>query len=1122
MLQSLNFEFLRAKYAPLADLGAFAEVYAYSDPSSAGVKLRAFAEILTGAIYEKFQLPRPIEDEFVKLLTNPDFKSAVPAAVLNPLHAMRKEGNQAAHGAPLTTETSLYLLEQAYKLAQWWSVRALGADQSCLGKFQVPPVQPASATPRLSEQVKARFEAQETELATNIKALEELQKKYEQVALEAEQLAVIQNEGQQTADLLHLSELDTRQRLIDRDLARAGWKVGYRGANTSEVTQEYVLNNGDRADYVLWDDNGKPLAVVEAKKTSRDGEDGRKQAALYADALEKQYKQRPVIFTTNGHAITIWDDAQGYPPRAIFGFYSKDSLQYRIYQRGAKKPLAGITVDPAITNRLYQIEAIRRVSERFTARHRKALLVQATGTGKTRVAISLTDVLMRAGWVKRVLFLCDRTELRKQAKNAFSDFLKEPLTVLDSATQHDRNARIYLATYPALDGFFQNFDPGYFDLVIADESHRSVYNHYRDLFRYFDCLQVGLTATPVEFIGRNSFQIFDCADQDPTFNYDLDEAVDQKYLVPHEVVTHTTHFLREGIKYAQLTEEQRRQLEESGEDPTTYEYDAETIDKQIFNKDTNRIILRNLMDGGIREATGQRIGKTIIFARGHRHAVLLHELFDEMYPQYGGTFCAVIDNQIDAREQLIDDFKNPNDNLTIAISVDMLDTGIDVPEIVNLVFAKPIRSRVKFWQMIGRGTRLCKELFGPGKDKTKFRIFDHWGNFEYFDQQHEEVQPAQQKSLLQKLFEARIELAETALANANLEAFNIAAASIGAQIAALPAEAVSVRERWLEVQTAAHPDALQQFSTATVESLRRDVAPLMQWIDIAGYRDAYELDLLLARTETELVRGSIKVADLQAALIDRISQLKMNLNPVRERITAIQQARSPDFWQTATVPALEIIRTELRGIMQYRQWDPRTGEPRITDIAEGLDGIQTGTHRGVSTANNMAVYRERVLSALRQLFTHDATLQKIRRGESVTPTDLDALISLVLTQNPTVDLRTLQEFYPATAGSLEDLIRGIAGMEAEAVDARFATFAGSYPLNATQTQFLAMLKREIAEHGAIAIDRLYDPPFTAVHSDGLEGVFAEEQQIEELLTIVRTFEPHASVEEIPSQQPTTL
>jgi type I restriction enzyme R subunit len=1098
-MESLNFEFLRPKYPELADLGGFAEAYAVSDPASAGVKLRAFAELLTGAIYERFQFPRPLETEFVKWLTAPEFKAAVPLPIQNTLHGMRKEGNQAAHGGTVTAARAMELLTDAHKLARWWSLTVMGTKPDELPTFRVP-----------GETKKQDFASRETELLARLQALETQLQQYTQVPAQPAQLALLLAQGQKSADLLQITELETRQRLIDRDLARAGWKVGSLGASTQEVTQEQTLPSGERADYVLWDDNGKPLGVVEAKKTSRDVEAGRKQASLYADSLERQFGQRPVIFLANGHDIVIWDDAQGYPPRPLFGFYSRDSLQYLVYQRGAKKALAEITVDPAITNRLYQIEAIRRVSETFTAKRRRALLVQATGTGKTRVAISLTDVLMRGGWVKRVLFLCDRTELRKQAKNAFSEFLKEPLTILDSATQHDRNSRIYLATYPALDGFFLNFDPGFFDLIIADESHRSVYNYYRDLFRYFDCLQIGLTATPVQFISRNSYQLFDCGDQDPTFHYDLDEAVDQRYLVPHEVSTHTTKFLRDGIKYAQLTDTQKRQLEESGEDPASFDYEAETVDKQIFNKDTNRVILRNLMEGGIRDATGQRLGKTIIFARGHRHAVLLSTLFDEMYPQYGGKFCSVIDNQIDAREQLIDDFKNPKNDLTIAISVDMLDTGIDVPEIVNLVFAKPVRSRVKFWQMIGRGTRLCRDLFGPGQDKTMFRIFDHWGNFEYFDQAHEEVQPAQPKGLLQKLFEARIELAETALASANPEAFEIAVAALASQMAALPEEAVSVREKWREVQTARNPEALAQFGTVTVESLRRDVAPLMQWIDIAGYRDAYELDLLMARTETELVRGSMRVADLQAALIDRISQLKMNLNPVRERLTAIQQARSPEFWQTATVPALEGIRTELRGIMQYRQWTPGTGEPRITDIAEELEGIQTGTHRGVSTGNNMAVYRERVLEVLRQLFTHDPTLQKIRRGEKVTAADLEALVSLVLTQNPTVDLRTLQEFYPATAGSLEDLIRSISGMEAAAVDARFAKFAGQYPLSATQTQFLAMLKREIAEHGAIAIERLYAPPFTAVHSGGLDGVFHEERQIDELLEIVRTFEPHAA------------
>ena len=645
-MKSLNFEFLRPKYGEMADLAAFAERYVWPDPASASVKLRAFAELLTSSIYQRFRFPRPIEEEFVKLLNAPEFKGAVPAAVQNALHALRKDGNQAAHGGSIPSDRARELLITAFKLAHWWWAVERGEKPAASPVFEEPANRPTA--PAMAEQDEA--------LETKVRELEEVQRKYQQVAQHASHLAFLQAEGQQAADLLDLTEKQTRHQLIDRDLGRAGWNVGHNGTNTAEVTQEHPLSTGERADYVLWNDDGKPLAVIEAKKTSRDLEAGRKQASGYADVLEAQFGQRPIIFTTNGHDIEIWE--QGYPPRAIFGFYSKDSLQYRLYQRTAKKQLAQITIDPAITDRLYQIEAIRRVSERFTANFRRALIVQATGTGKTRVAISLTDVLMRAGWVKRVLFLCDRTELRKQARDRFREYLKEPISILDSASQDLRSARIYLATYPGLDGIYRSFDPGYFDLLIADESHRSIYNHYRDLFRYFDCLQIGLTATPVEFISRNSFQLFDCGNQDPTFNYDLDKAVEEKHLVPHEVVTHTTQFLRDGIKYAQLSEAQRKQIEEDGDDPTTLDYDVETVDKQIFNKDTNRLILRNLMERGIRDATGQRIGKTIIFARGHAHAVLLRELFDELYPQYGGAFCAVIDNQVDRCEQLISDSEN--------------------------------------------------------------------------------------------------------------------------------------------------------------------------------------------------------------------------------------------------------------------------------------------------------------------------------------------------------------------------------------------------------------------------------------------------------------------------------
>ena len=345
---------------------------------------------------------------------------------------------------------------------------------------------------------------------------------------------------------------------------------------------------------MLWDDNGNPLAVIEAKKTSVEPERGRHQAKLYADGLEKTYGHRPVIFYTNGFDIWIWDDAQGFPPRKLYGFYSKDSLQHLAnYQRKERKPLNTIEINEQIVDRLYQIEAIKRACERFEGKHRKALIVQATGTGKTRVAIALTDLLIRAGWVKRVLFLCDRRELRKQAKNAFNDFLDEPIRIVTSRVRSNASERIFLATYPAMQKVFQSFDPGFFDRIIADELHRSIYNVYGDIFYHFDCHQIGLTATPVDFVTKSTFRLFDCEGQLPTANYGLEQAVDERWLTPFEVFEHTTQFLREGIRLNTLTKEQIEELEEQGEDPAQYDFTSQQIDKIIYNKDTNRTILRS-------------------------------------------------------------------------------------------------------------------------------------------------------------------------------------------------------------------------------------------------------------------------------------------------------------------------------------------------------------------------------------------------------------------------------------------------------------------------------------------------------------------------------------------------
>ena len=1116
-MKSENFEILRDGWPELAGIGGFAEAYAHADPASALVKLRLFAEYLTKDIYRDLPLPKPDQSTFVDLLKNPAFSAITPKVVLDKLHALRMHGNKAAHGQQTKPQNALWLLKEAHDLARWLFVRYGDGKAKDMPAFR-PPSPPQAGQTRERRQIREKLAAQEAQMQSLLEELEATRQKATAAEKKAGELEALATKAVAAADELEFDEATTRVRLIDSLLASVGWDVAAGEASTEEVGKEVEVTGQPTdsgigyADYVLWDDNGNPLAIIEAKKTSVDPERGRHQAKLYADGLEKEHGHRPVIFYTNGFDIWIWDDAQGFPPRKLYGFYSKDSLQHLAnYQRAERKPLDTIEINDAIVDRLYQIEAIKSVSERFAKKHHKALIVQATGTGKTRVAIALTDLLIRAGWVKRVLFLCDRRELRKQAKNAFNDFLSEPLRIITSRVKSNASERIFLATYPAMQKVFQSFDPGFFDLIIADESHRSIYNVYGDIFYYFDCHQIGLTATPVDFVTRSTFRLFNCEGQLPTANYDLEQAVNDGYLTPFEVFEHTTQFLREGIRLDTLTKEQIEQLEEQGEDPAQYDFSSEQVDKIIYNKDTNRAILRNLMENGLRNATNQLPGKSIIFARNHQHAILLRQLFDEMYPQYGGKFCQVIDNYDPRAEQLIDDFKGEgtNNDLTVAISVDMLDTGIDIPEILNLTFAKPIKSPVKFWQMIGRGTRLCPDLFGPGQDKTIFRIFDHWGNFERFEMGYRPAEPIQGKSLMQLVFEERLTLAETALQKSEIEVFQQTADLIAADIKALPEESIAVREKWKEKRTLSQPDTLKVFAPTTVARLRQEIAPLMQWRNIRGRSDAYALDLLIARMQDAALRGSGQLADLKIELMDRLAALQMHLNPVREKAEVVKRVKADEFWHGVTVQALEEVRLPLREIMHHRQHGGgQPLPPRIVDITEDATGVQYARRSVGLKSVDMKAYRQIVEAELKKHFETNPTLKKIRAGEPVSESDVEALVSLILTQSPNASREVLAEFFSATAEPLQFAIRTIIGMDPKAVGAKFSDFARKHPkLTAKQTRFLALLQNHIARYGSIIVERLYDTPFTVIDADGLDGVFENENEVNDLLEVVRAFGP---------------
>ncbi|EMM0837340.1 DEAD/DEAH box helicase family protein [Enterobacter ludwigii] len=1130
MEQSRNFEMLRSQWPDLASLATAAEQYVHSDPESCLVKLRNYDEQIVRWIYRQERLPEGFKASLYDLMNASVFTSIMPEAILMKMDALRIHGNRAAHGSTIKAQDAYWLLKEAFLLGLWLYVRYAQGNVDDCQPFALPPLSDALNTSvnlteqqkRLDTAIKDLDSAREREIALQ----RALQKEQEKTEILEQRLHEVKDRNQQVADILSLDEAETRRHLIDSRLIAAGWDVAPDAANTEQVSQEHPVkeqpttSGNGFADYVLWDDSHKPIAVVEAKKTKVSPDKGRTQARLYADWLEKEYGQRPVIFYTNGYDIYLWDDhkTQGYPPRKVFGFYSKESLQYLIQQRETRLPLNEVphardSKGELVAGRLYQQETLARVSERFTQKYRQSLIVQATGTGKTRVAIALSKLMIDARWVKRVLFLCDRRELRKQAGNAFKQYISDPMYVVGVSPKKDMlNARVYIATYPGMMNIMDRFDVGYFDLIIADESHRSIYNVYGDLFKYFDALQVGLTATPIDMVSKTTFGLFGCEGRIPTANYSLEDAIADNNLVPYEVVTHTTQFLREGIRRDNLSNAQIRELEEQNIDPNTLEFDNKAIDDRIYNRDTNRLILRNLMENGIKDKDGQLPGKSIIFARGHDHAILLRELFDEMYPQFAGRFCQVIDNQETRSEQLIEDFKgldeSTNKELIIAISVDMLDTGIDVPEIVNLVFAKPVKSKVKFWQMIGRGTRLAKGLYGfdeNGKslDKEKFRIFDHWGNFEYHELNTEEIEVTASKPLAQKRFEAWIELGRAALRKFDKQAVNRVAAQLLVQINALDENSIAVQERWQQKAQCSDERLLQQFAPQTQQVLLDFIAPLMQWVDVRGQSDAMRFDMDILAAQTARYTNMEELDLLWPTVVEKLERLPPHLVQVQQQGARINNLRELSWWKQASFDDFEDMRIHLRGIMHLMEKEviPQVGALTV-DVTEDVTQIETGIRKTQVRTVDFRLWRQQVQGALEPLFQQNPVLKKIRHGEPVTPEELDELAKLVLIQNPNIDIRDLKSFFPQATASLDKLLRTIIGMDGHAVAERFALFASANHLNSQQIRFLEMLKNHIRDYGTIEMKQLFEQPFTQIHGEGVTGIFPDMQQIVTLQKIV--------------------
>lgn len=1116
-MKSVNFEFLRSGNQLLANLAGLAEAVLHIDPGSALTRLRSFAEELTKTIYKEELLPRLPQSSFYELVKDPVFNDCVSKSLIYQINFLRIQGNDTAHGGEGDVRNAKLALNAAHELAKYMAVKYYGITQAALPAL-IEVKDPTAALSQLQQSVSIY----EKELQRQQEELQRVMGKLEQERIRnLDQLdppakpdqQQRKQQSQKVADSLQWNEAKTRALLIDAMLLQAGWDV----SNSAEVGHEvevYFPGNKSgkgRADYVLWGDNGQPLAVIEAKKSGNVSlQAGREQARMYADGFESMGMQRPVIFYSNGYETFIWDDKQYNTYRPVYGLYSKDSLDYLNYQRQYRiAELEKHNPELSIADRPYQIEAIKTVAAHFQKQRRKTLIIQATGTGKTRVAIALAELLLRTGWAKRVLFLCDRKELRVQADEAFKQNLpSEPRCVIGETNKVDQTARIYISTYPGMMNRFAQLDVGFFDLIIADESHRSIYNKYRDLFDYFDALQVGLTATPVKFISRNTFDIFDCETTDPTFEFGLDAAInnDPPYLAPFRVRDLTTDFLRDGIHYNDLSDEQKRQLEDDlGEEEAKRTTIAgKDIGRKIFSEDTDRIILENLINNGIKDETGSLVGKTIIFAQRQDHAEHLEKLFCKLYPQYGTKVCKVIHNAIPHVDTLIKEFKKPDNHFRIAISVDMLDTGIDVPEVVNLVFAKPVKSWVKFWQMIGRGTRLRPNLFGTGKHKSEFLIFDHYGNFDFFEQDYQEPDDTGGKSLLQTTFEARLELAQAALRQNHAAAFDAAIELLRADINDLPENSVAVKRELRVVHQLQQTNLLQQFDAKTQHVLSNTIAPLMS-SRVLRDKHATALDKLIAGIQRCLVEKASCFDDGKITLLAELDRLAVNIQAVRQKDVLIAEVRSAGFWQNPSIDKLENARKELRGIMKYRQTGTSTGYG--IDTTKTRDDNVQGGERAVyiAGASEAMIYRRRLKDVLDGILAANPTLQKIHKGEPIAESELKTLTSTILTSHPGVSLEVLNEFYGRTADQLHLTVREIIGLDEQAIEEHFKSFLHAHPsLTAQQVRFMNLLKNYIAQHGSIVVEKLYEPPFDSVSHEGIDGVFAP-TDITELVAVLKPF-----------------
>ena len=1063
-----NFDFLKSdpQFTTFSDVAISAEKILNIDAEASVMNCRRAMEFAVKWMYSVDKdLETPYDTTLAVLMSTEEFRELVGKDLLFRMTYIRKCGNNVAHsGNKVTFEQAKLCVENLYIFMDFVACCYCEKYNEIIRPFDKALLEtPGEAV--ADRQIEVDFE----KLIAENKALKD-----ELTARRATQ--------QQTyvPKPLEISEFETRKLYIDTMLRDAGWVENQNWLNEVELPGMPNKSEVGYADYVLYDDTHKPLAVIEAKRTCKDVSVGRQQAKLYADILEKKYGRRPVIFLTNGFE-TIIEDGQ-YPERKVAAIYSKRDLEKMFNLRRMRTSLKNVTVDKKIAGRYYQEGAIKAVCDAFDIKNRrKALLVMATGSGKTRTVIALCKALLEHGWVKNILFLADRTSLVTQAKRSFVNLLPD-LSVTNLCEEKDNFAAhcvfsTYQTMYNCIDEVQDQdgklFTSGHFDILICDEAHRSIYNKYKDIFNYFDAPLVGLTATPKDEIDKNTYEVFELESGVPTYGYELAQAVTDGYLVDYMSVETKLKFVEQGITYEDLTEEEKAEYEnlfedENGEIPERINSSA--LNEWIFNYDTIRQVLNILMTEGIKIEYGNKIGKTIIFAKSHHHAEKILEVFNLEYPHLNG-FAKVIDNKINYAQSLIDDFSEPQKLPQIAISVDMLDTGIDVPEVLNLVFFKKVMSKAKFWQMIGRGTRLCTGLL-DGKDKSKFYIFDFCGNFEFFRMSSGKP-TANQMALQGAIFNLKsqiiFKLQDIAYQTEDLIAFRKSLVSeMVAKVRELNKENFAVKQHLKYVELYANEENYVSLTYEDTLTIKEELAPLI--IPDGDEASAVRFDALMYGIELAYLAGK-GYGRHRSDLFKKVSGIASvaNIPEISAKSELINKILHTDYLDDCGINEFEHIRESLRNLMKYIPRGGDTYNTHFEDDILSVDWVESQLEN-----DDLKNYKAKAEFYVRQHQNNNA-IAKLKGNVPLTKDDIAELEKILWSEVGT------KEEYTAEYGDkpLGEFVREIVGLDMKAAKEAFAEFLGNANLDSRQIYFINQIIEYIVHNGMLKdLSVLQETPFT--------------------------------------------